>query len=70
MTDELIEDYTVTFNVIKSKILVENNEGDDDENSKRELNEVEWENFKKILDSNSQSYIDRCLWILGQIEES
>ena len=70
MTDELIENYTVTFNVIKSQVLVQNNDEEDSDNSKRELNEVEWENFKKILDSNSQSYIDRCLWILGQIEES
>ena len=70
MTDEIIEEHAVTFNVSKSEILVDNNDSDEENDSKRELNEVEWENFKKILDSNSQSYIDRCLWVLGQIKES
>ena len=70
MTDEIIEEHTVTFNVRKNEILVDNNDDDEDNNSIRELNEVEWENFKKILNSNSQSYKDRCLWVLAQIKES
>lgn len=67
MEEELNNKHTVSFDVIKKDILIddENNKG-----SKRELNDIEWENFMKILNSNSNSYIDRCLWVLSQIKDS
>ena len=38
-------------------------------NQKRGLTDVEWENFKKILNSNKENYIKRCIWILSQIRK-
>ena len=56
MSDNISKEYSVNFVVNKDDI-------------DRDFDDSQWENFKKILESNTQSYIERCLWILKQIKE-
>ena len=65
MADSDNEEFSVSFKINKNDLSIT-----DMEKKSRELSDVEWENLKKILDSNNQSYIDRCMWILTQIQES
>ena len=47
----------------KVEILVER------DSVRKELSDSDWENLKMILDSNTEGYLKRCLWILDQIEK-
>tara|TARA_A100000164_G_C21805107_1_gene722637 strand:- start:782 stop:952 length:171 start_codon:yes stop_codon:yes gene_type:complete len=56
MSVEDVEEYKVKFLIKRDEL-------------ERDFNDTEWENLKMILNSNTESYIKRCLWILEQIEE-